>query len=429
VLQKRRGLDALLDTIESLQGAPLPASLLETQVLPARIARYSPADLDTLIAAGEVAWCGFDSIGERDGRIALYLADRLTDLLPPRAASGEPHTPREEAILSELARAGASFFSQLHEALGDGYPGETVDALWSLVWRGLVTNDTLHALRAWTAKPDTSRSSKRVHNQQAFRSRRTTPAPAQGRWTLVSVPIRASAAEQTAWSHAIAQQLLHRYGIVTRETVAQENLPGGFSAVYEVLKALEAQGRVRRGYFIAGLGGAQFAQPAAVDLLRSLRTANPEKAEFLALAATDPANPWGSILRWPDVEDSNTILSRSVGATVILRNGDLVAYLRRNNPAIQVFLAVDEPDRSAVARDLAGFLFQMAQDLLQNPATRHHGSLLIETIGGQPAYQHFLARFLEEAGFHASPRGYHVRYRPISPAPETATPRTDLNNH
>jgi ATP-dependent Lhr-like helicase len=412
VLQKRRGLDALLDTIESLQGAPLPASLLERQILPARLARYNPADLDTLIAAGEIVWCGFDSLGERDGRIAFYLADRMADLLPPRTASAEPLSPREETLLVELARAGALFFSQLHEAMGGGYPGETVDALWSLVWRGLVTNDTLHALRAWIARPETSRSARRVHNQQAFRSRRTTPASAQGRWTLVPAVTRTTPAEHTAWSHAVAQQLLHRYGIVTRETVAQENLPGGFSAVYELLKALEAQGRVRRGYFIAGLGGAQFAQPAAVDLLRSLGGAEPEKAERVILAATDPANPWGSILRWPEPEDPGAALSRSVGAAVILRNGALIAYLRRSNPAIQVFLPADEPDRSAAARDLAGFLFQMAQDLLHNPENRHHGGLLIDAIAGQPAYQHFLARFLEEAGFHASPRGYHARYRP-----------------
>ncbi len=427
VLQKRRGLDALLDTVESLQGTPIAASLLETQILPARIARYSPSDLDTLIAAGEVVWCGFDPLGERDGRIALYLADRLAELLPPRFASGEPLSSREEAILAELTRGGALFFSQLHEAIGDGYPGETVDALWALIWRGIVTNDTLHALRAWIAKPASPRSSKRVHNQQAFRSRRTTPASAQGRWTLVSPPTRTTPGEQTAWSHAVAQQLLHRYGIVTRETVAQENIPGGFGAVYEVLKALESQGRVRRGYFISGLGGAQFAQPAAVDLLRSLRSSQPEKAELVALAATDPANPWGSILRWPNSEDPGASLSRSVGATVVLRNGDLVAYLRRNNPALQVLLPVDEPDRSATARDLATFFFQIAQELLQHPETRHHGGLLIDTISGQPAYQHFLARFLEEAGFHASPRGYQVRYRPEpSASAADANPETDL---
>ena len=414
VLTPRRGLDALLDTIESLQGAPVPASLLESQILPARLTRYSPADLDTLIAAGEIVWVGVDSIGERDGRIALYLADKLADLLAPRPAVGELLSPREEAILSALTSGGAMFFAGLHEAIGGGYPGETIDALWSLVWRGLVTNDTLHTLRAYVAKPETPHAGKRQHNQPAFRSRRTTPPSAQGRWTLVPAPARTTPAAQTSWSHAIAQQLLHRYGIVTRETVAQENLPGGFSAVYEVLKALEEQGRVRRGYFVAGLGAAQFAPPAAVDLLRSLRTAPPAQSEILALAAADPANPWGSILRWPDAEDPSASLTRSVGATVILRNGDLIAYLRRNNPAIHVFLPSEdelaEPDRSAMACDLAAFLSNFAQELLQNPETRHRGGLLIDTINGQPAYKHFLARFLGDAGFHPSPRGFHVRY-------------------
>jgi ATP-dependent Lhr-like helicase len=410
VLERRRGLDALLDTIESLQGAPLPASLLESQILPARIARYTPANLDTLIAAGEVAWCGVDPIGERDGRIAVYLADRIAEPVPPRSGPTEPPTPREEAILAELERSGASFFAQLHDAVGGGFPGETVDALWALVWRGLVTNDTLHALRAFIAKPPASTSSKRVHNQPAFRSRRTTPPSAQGRWTLVPTPDRSTPASQTAWSHALAQQLLHCYGIVTRETAAQEGLPGGFGAIYELLKALEAQGKIRRGYFVAGLGAAQFAEPAAVELLRSLRAGTPEKSELLALAAADPANPWGSILRWPDAEDASASLNRAVGATVILRNGDLVAYLRRNNPALHVFLPAEEPERSAAARDLAAFLFKYAQELLQNPETRHHGGLLIATIGGKPAHRHFLAPLLEEAGFHASPRGYQVRY-------------------
>jgi len=443
VLQKRRGLDALLDTIDSLQGAPLPASLLESQILPARIARYSPADLDTLVAAGEIVWCGVDPIGEHDGRIAFYLADRIIDLripypvIPsdaPPASVGAAQTngplqrqpfrrepgsefardPREEAILDVLARSGATFFADLHDAAGGGYPGDTVDALWSLVWRGLVTNDTLHALRAFIAKPESTRSSKRVHNQSAFRSRRTTPPAAQGRWTLVPTPDRATSAQQTAWSHSIALQLLQRYGIVTRETVAQENLPGGFSAVYEVLKALEAQGRIRRGYFVAGLGGAQFAQPAAVDLLRSLRATNPNQPEMLLLAASDPANPWGSILRWPIPEsaapDNTAVLTRSVSASVILRNGDLVAYLRRNNPALQVILPADEPDRSAVARDLARFLAHFAQERLQIPENRHHGGLLIDAIAGRPAHEHFLARFLQDAGFHPSPRGFHVRY-------------------
>jgi ATP-dependent Lhr-like helicase len=419
VLQTRRGLDALLDTIESLQGTPLPASLLESQILPARLARYSAADLDTLMAAGEIVWIGVDPIGERDGRIALYLSDRIAELLPPRIIP--TIEPREEKILAYLTTNGATFFADIHEAAGSGYPGETLSALWSLVWRGLVTNDTLHALRAFVAKSET-RSGKRQHNQPAFRSRRTTPPSAQGRWTLVPTPDRATPAAQTSWSHAIAQQLLLRYGIVTRETVGQENLPGGFSAVYEVLKALEAQGRLRRGYFVSGLGGAQFAQPAAVDLLRSLRTTAPDKPEMLLLAATDPANPWGSILPWPVPDaaapDNAAALSRSVGASIILRNGDLVAYFRRNNPALQVFLPQDDPDRTTTARDLVTFLANFAQELLQIPETRHHGGLLVDAIAGRPAHEHFLAPFLLEAGFHSSPRGFHVRY-----VPATAEPR------
>ncbi|MBT9331350.1 Lhr family helicase [Paracidobacterium acidisoli] len=418
VLQKRRGLDALLDTIENLQGAPLPASLVESQILPARLAKYAPADLDTLIAAGEVVWIGFDPLGEHDGRIALYLADKAPALLPPRPKPAQLD-PREEAILAQLARSGAMFFAQLHDALGGGYPGETLDALWSLVWRGLITNDTFHALRAYVARPDTARSAKRRHNLPAFHSRRTTPPAAQGRWTLIPQTDRTTAAAQTEWSHAIALQLLHRYGIVTRESVAQENLPGGFSAVYDVLKALEESGRIRRGYFVAGLGAAQFALPAAVDLLRSLRSAPPpDKPEMVSLAATDPAGVYGSVLRWPqpsgDPESSDapaTTLTRSAGASVILRNGELIAYMRRNNPALTVFLPADEPDRSAAARDLAAFLAQQTLDQRRHEESRQRGGILIATINGQPAQRHFLARFLTEAGFRAAPSGFSLPHQ------------------
>src|SRR5262249_46263160 len=278
----------------SLQGAPIPASLLESAILPARLAKYSPSDLDTLIAAGEVVWCGLDPLGERDGRIGIYLADKLTTLLPPapsRATEGV--NPREEAILRTLQQRGALFFGELHEMVGGGYPGETLDALWNLVWQGLVTNDTFHALRAYVSRPSTARPAKRQHNVQSFRSRRTTPPSAQGRWAL----LQSSAVSHTEWSHAVAQQMLHRYGILSRETVTQENLPGGFSAIYDVLKGLEESGRIRRGYFVAGLGATQFALPSAVDLLRSLRTSpQPERTEILSLAATDPANLYGAVL-------------------------------------------------------------------------------------------------------------------------------------
>jgi ATP-dependent Lhr-like helicase len=355
-----------------------------------------------------------EPLGERDGRIGLYLADKLTTLLPPvRGQVAEPLNPREAAIVAELQRSGALFFAQLHDAVGGGYPGETLDALWNLVWRGVVSNDTLHALRAYAAKPTTSRPAKRQHNVQAFRSRRTTPPSAQGRWALLP----ASTVTPTEWSHAIAQQLLSRHGIVSRETITQENIPGGFSAIYDVLKALEESGRIRRGYFVAGLGATQFALPSAVDLLRSLRSSpQPERAEILSLAATDPANPYGAVLPWPTVQleyeadGATRSLMRSVGATVVLRNGELIAYVRRNNPNILVFLPPDDPERTNVARDLSAFLSHMAQDEMQQEGeARHRGGLLIATINGQPAHLHPLSRFLQDAGFQAAPLGFNVR--------------------
>ena len=218
----------------------------------------------------------------------------------------------------------------------------------------------------------------------------------------------------------MATQLLARYGVLTRESVAQENLPGSFSAVYDVLKAMEESGRVRRGYFVAGLGATQFALPSAVDLLRSLRQQpRPEKSEMVLLAATDPANPYGATLRWPaaenvanDAADSDgqpRSLTRSVGASVVLRNGEMVAYLRRGNPHLQVFLPAEEPERSQGARDLSQFLVHITQDELRQREGDRGAGLLIGQINGQPVGAHFLARFLLDAGFHAAPNGFNVR--------------------
>jgi ATP-dependent helicase Lhr and Lhr-like helicase len=466
-------LDALLDAIENLQGAPLPASLVETAILPARIADYTPAGLDTLIAAGEVTWAGVEPIGERDGRIALFLADKLP-LLAQQRPPVEPLSEREQKLLAVLESTGASFFEPLHHAAGAGYPGETIEALWSLVWRGLITNDSLHALRAYTARPESARAPRRLQTGNVFRSRRTTPPTAQGRWSLL--PLRArqgreanhdsnlgapsirrlsgewagshepqsvlvpeltvSSPTATEASHALALQLLNRYGVLMRESVAAENVSGGFSAVYQVLKALEESGRVRRGYFVAGLGATQFALPAAVDLLRQLRTApSEEKPEFVQLAATDPANPYGSVLRWPDLpvadEDAESgaptdgsssvgaksaprILTRAAYAEVILRNGQLVAWLRRGNPNILVFLPADEPERSQTAAGLAHFICSRGQEKMR---MNSHQGVLITTINGQPVSAHPMARFLMDAGFHPGPLGMALRRIPQALGP------------
>jgi ATP-dependent Lhr-like helicase len=197
----------------------------------------------------------------------------------------------------------------------------------------------------------------------------------------------------------MAQQLLTRYGVVFRETAHAENLPGGFSAIYDVMKALEESGKVRRGYFAADLGATQFAQPAAVDLLRSLRIENESKPEMLQLAATDPANPYGSLLKWPLAQEG-TSLTRSVGARVLLIDGALVAYVRRANPNFQIFLPEEEPARSNTAKNLAEFLVGRSQA---------EGGMLIASLNGTPVAEHWLAKWLLEAGFQAGAMGFHLR--------------------
>jgi ATP-dependent helicase Lhr and Lhr-like helicase len=376
-----------------------------------------------------------EPIGEHDGRIALFLADKMPLLAQLRPLS-EPLSEREEKLLAVLESSGASFFDPLHQAIGGGYPGETLDALWSLVWRGLITNDSLHALRAYIARPESTRASRRMQTGMVFRSRRTTPPTAQGRWAALALraagesdaPAGRTATER---SHALTMQLLHRYGVLLREAVAAENVPGGFSAVYDVLKALEESGRIRRGYFVGGLGATQFALPAAVDLLRQLRNEPPaEKPEFVQLAATDPANPYGAVLRWPELpamdEDSETaprILTRAVYAEVILRNGELVAWLKRGNPNLLVFLPAEEPERSQVAVGLAHFLCTRGQERMRlNP----HNGVLITTINGQPVAAHGMARFLMDAGFHAGPLGMHLRRILLPIAPREAN-RTEVH--
>ena len=409
LVRRRAGLDALLDVIENLQGAPLPASILETEILSARIEGYAPGDLDALAAAGEVVWRGVEPVGDRDGRVALYLTDHLSQLW--RRSPAPSSVSREAAIATHLRTHGASFFASLHDAAGGGYPGETVDALWDLVWKGIVTNDTFHALRAFTRAP-ARRPRKRERGAGGpFRSRRVAPPSAEGRWSLLAdrVPVPAS---DTQWSTAMAQQLLARYGVVTREVAAAEGIAGGFGAVYDVLKALEDAGRVRRGYFV-GVGATQFALPPALELLRSLREI-PEEPETLVIAATDTANPYGTTLKWPAFAkatagqagvleaDAGRAPTRTVGSLVVLVNGALAAYVPRGGRQLAVYLPEDEPARSTTGRALARALAGLARD-------EHRGGLLLAEINGRDPADHPLAPFLIEAGFHPSAMGFQMR--------------------
>ncbi len=410
VLRRRSGLDALLDAIDNLQGAPLPASIFETEILAARIEGYNPADLDALTAGGEIVWCGVEPLGDRDGRVALYLTDHFARLRRPPAPP--ELSPREQKIVEHLARQGASFFADVHLAAGEGYPGETVEAIWNLVWNGVLTNDTFHALRAFTRPPERRRRasmsarlstgiSKAPAGSRGFRSRRAAPPSAEGRWSLVGARGAASGVSPTEWSAATAQQLLARYGVLTRDVAAAEGIEGGFSAVYDVLKALEDAGRIRRGYFVEGVGATQFALPAALDLLRSFREI-PEDPEVVLLAATDPASPYGTTLAWPAEGgrvDGGRRTTRSVGSLVVLVNGALGAYISRGARQVQVFLPEDEPARSITARAVAARLAALARD----------AGLLVAEVNGIPTSEHPIAPFFLTAGFHASSMGFMVR--------------------
>jgi ATP-dependent Lhr-like helicase len=431
----RRGSEPLLDVVEQLQGAPIPASVLEAEVLPARIERYEPALLDLIMASGEVVWVGVEPLGDRDGRIALYLTNQLAHLRPPVPAGGDRSGAprgREAEIVVYLQTRGASLFGAIHDGTGGGFPGETVDALWSLVWRGVVTNDTLHPLRAFLRGPDLP--SLKLRQAGVLRTRRLVPAKAEGRWSLV-LAADANRPSVTEWGAATATQLLTRFGVVTRETVAAEAVTGGFTTVYQVLKAMEEAGRIRRGYFVAGLGGAQFAAPAVVDLLRAMRE-TPERPHVQVLAATDPANPYGAIVRWPpwgaiagirdpgsgirsrirsestNLEPSGSGIpdsrsragpTRTAGARVILVDGALAGYLRRGERELLLFAPAAEPRRSQIVREVARALRDLA---------RRRGMLLAEIDGGD-ATAHPAATLFVEEGFVRTAMG--LQLRPLRP--------------
>jgi ATP-dependent Lhr-like helicase len=397
--------------------------VLERDVLPARVAGYSVRLLDELGAAGEVVWIGLGSLGRDDGRVALYRPDRLPLLLSTMEAPADaPGEWLHDAIRKHLAERGASFYRDLLAAslraaaeLGERPVRERdlLDALWDLVWSTEVTNDTFAPLRAlrWPRSGASSRSGpNRAARPRLGAISRMGPPEAQGRWSLVSdalataTALRGEQPTDTERRHAQALRLLDAYGVVTRDTVAGEGLHGGFSAVYPILREMEERGRVRRGYFIEGLGGAQFCVPAALDRLRAERSDPSGDAgrstEALILAASDPANPYGSALTWPRWSDEDRRpLPRAAGAYVVIVDGDPVVYLDRGGKSLQSLPAF--ADRATAQRAL--------QSLRQLVADGRYRSLQIERVDGVPVGDSPHAELLGEAGFQRSYRGWLLK--------------------
>jgi ATP-dependent Lhr-like helicase len=397
-LRGTAALERLAEVVDQLAGLPIPASVLERDVLPARIPGYQPRLLDELGALGEVAWVGRGSLGRDDGRIALVRPGREI-LRPVGVPDGmePPMEPRHVALRDHLATRGASFYRELFTAAKGNSDREVLDALWDLVWAGEVTNDTFAPLRALRWKR-TGTGARR--NRGRGRLTALGPPEAAGRWSLVMPdPTPASATERL---HAQSLALLERHGVVTREAVATEGIDGGFAAVYPVLRALEDAGRIRRGYFVDGLGAAQFALAGALDRLRAVR----EPAERLAegevhvLAAADPANPYGAALPWPRRgETDRRPLQRAAGAYVVLVDGVAAVYLERGGATLQTLPVSDDP-AVAIAASRA------LRTLVDDARIRE---LVIRKIDGEDVAVSSFRPHLLEAGFVAGYRGLVLR--------------------
>jgi ATP-dependent Lhr-like helicase len=515
--------DAVLEAVERLAGAPVPASALESLVLPGRMPGYSPAMLDELTSAGEVTWTGAGSAGSGDGWLVLTPAESAPLLLPE---PGElTMTPLHETVLAALAGGGGLFFRMLSDrvaALSGSHPpddGDLVAAVWDLVWAGLATNDTLAPLRVLLGSGGQPRRSSspsrsgvarlaitpgdsgasRAAPGGVFNPRpagrggyggpgsrggrygrgsysggtrrpsmpsRTGPPTVSGRWSLLpdraglpdsgtpgttangAAPASRGGAAATMRAHAVALALLERHGIVTRGAIAAERVPGGFAAVYPVLRAMEETGQCRRGYFIEGLGAAQFALPGAVDRMRALAgdlltpdssapatmplaSAPPSPAEWenapgephlaewaqpsqrgrparpaaptaapVVLAAADPAQPYGAALPWPHRPDESATghkPGRKAGALVVLASGRLVLYVERGGKTL-----LSWTEDAALLEPCAAALAAAVRDGAL-------GRITVEKTDGEAVRDTPLAQALQSAGFRPTPRGLRLR--------------------
>ncbi len=429
------GVDRLREVLVPLQGVALAPEVWERDVLPRRAGAYSPAWIDQLCAAGELVWVGAGSLGRNSGKVALLFREDARWLGAPPNRQDRPEGPLHEAIRTRLT-AGASFWSDLladvtmsvprssdePAALAGGpEPAEhpeghrLQEALWDLVWAGEVTNDAFAPLRA----PSLSLARGAGDAGRRFARRRRPGAPrVQGRWSLTAA-LFADPPAHGPRTRALCELLLERHGIITRETVLAEGIPGGFSTVYGELANLETLGTARRGYFVEGLGGAQFALPAAIERLRSVKATGTarraglragETAGPLVLAATDPANPFGATLPWPKrgEADNRRRPSRVPGAYLVTLDAEPVLYVERGGKGL---LALREPSAAAGTTSagaatgaIAPWLGEALEALADHVRRGRIGRLAIERFDGEPIVGSPYEALLVEVGFRQGPR-------------------------
>jgi ATP-dependent Lhr-like helicase len=375
---------------------------------------YEPSYLDELTAAGEVLWAGHASLPGSDGWVSLHLADQAPLTLPEHAPF--EHSELHQGVLDALEPGGAWFFRQLAGAVGETSDAALSAALWDLVWAGRVSNDTLTPLRALTRSGTSAHRSRRPPPRPRMSGTtgghgrmpaRTGPPETAGRWALLPE----LDTDPTRRAHAAAEGLLDRHGVVTRGAVMAERVPGGFAATYKVLSAFEDSGRCRRGYFVSGLGAAQFGTAGAVDRLRTFaELPSDAKPGALALAATDPANPYGAALPWPERvvasgdEGATTTAGhrpgRKAGALVVLVDGHLTLYVERGGRTLLTW------------SDDVDLLTPAAESLAEAARRGSLGRLTVEKADGEQllgAGATPLRQALQSAGFVSTPRGLRLR--------------------
>ncbi|MGW9114307.1 ATP-dependent helicase [Microbacterium sp. NPDC055683] len=400
------GVDGVVAAVEQLAGVPIPASAWESLVLPSRVRDYSPAMLDELTATGEVVWSGHGALPGRDGWVALHPADAV----PFTIADGTGDIADgslEAQLVAALDGGGAYFAGQLRAMTGAENEQSVVEALWTLVWAGRVTNDTFAPLRTLLGGGSQShKTARRTPRARLYRGATFRPSGAGataapprppalgGRWSLLPAAEPDAAVRATA----SASLLLDRYGVVTRGSVQSEQVPGGFAQVYRILAGFEQAGHCRRGYLIERLGAAQFAASSTIDRLRRF-AAVPEPAPLHAvtLAATDPANAYGAALPWPAIEGVKHRPGRKAGGLVVLVDGALVLYLERGGRTV-LQLSDDEDVLDAAARDLVA-----------TARARRLETLTVEQVNGAFVFGTALGRALRTAGFVESTKGLTLR--------------------
>jgi ATP-dependent Lhr-like helicase len=394
------GPERLREVLAPLQGVVLAPAIWEREVLPRRLGAYSPAWMDELCASGELVWIGAGASGRSSARVALYFREDVSLLGPPAAAarSAAPTGPTYDAVRERLS-AGACFFSDLLVDAGlDAL--ELQEKLWNLVWSGEVTNDAFAPLRVGRLRlakaPAPAGPRRRAGTGRFSARRRTGTSPLlQGRWSLTA-SLFPETRDPSAHRRAVAEVLLERYGILTREHVRAEGVIGGFSALYPELSQMEVLGLARRGYFVEGLGGAQFAVPGAVERLREVDS---DDRTPVVLSAVDPAQPYGAVLPWPQgtaaAADGRTARkpARIAGAHVVLSGGDPVLFVERGGRALQTLVPADDPR-------LEPALVALVEEVRAGRVKR----LACERVDGIPALASPLAPLLVELGFREGPR-------------------------